>query len=341
MDREKNAPVPQGSDTKGKSKHPKNDPIESKRLPEESRISLVVFGWEFSVQFMARLLASVAVAGLTALWFWASAQPWAKTHLPIVLAIGALNLIALTVAAFVIMRITRRKQKELLWYKAIANTCGIEGFHPLTTPEEKKSGWGALVDKLGAALDGELCLAVITGASTFACESQQGEENRRSPLRDAIDNHQGELRILLMQKGCEAWKQCIKEFGKGDPTYEDMFRAELEGGFRNAVRFCAALAGKSETKLRSIEVREYDRAPLWKMILVKKYIWVQYYIPGERVDDRPAYMVSRAMRGGLAHPLENVFDYRWRISKDNVLVRRRHEEQVFLSTRALEEMRSE
>lgn len=257
-----------------------------------------------------------------------------------IIGVAVLVLVAVAAAAFLTLSVTRRKQQELLWYKAIATTCGIEGFHPLKTADEKKAAWSALGDKLRDAFDGELCVNVITGASTFACETQQGEENRRSPLRDALANHQGDLRILIMQKGCDAWKQCVKEFGKGDPTFEEMFRAELEGGFRNAVKFCAELARKPTQELRSIEVREYDRAPLWKMILIKKYIWVQYYIPGERVDDRPAYVINRGMRGGMAHPLENVFDYRWRLSKDKVLLRRKYDEPLFLSPRAAEEMRA-
>lgn len=332
MDRGNNTPVPRATDLKIQQK--------AAGLPEQSGGRSFVFGREQIVRIMACLLTAVAFAGVAALWMWASSQSWAEMRPKLMVGIGALAIVVFGMTAFVVMSITRRKQKELLWYKAIAGTCGIEGFHPLKSLEDKKAGWGALVDKLRDALNGELCLTVITGASTFACESQRGEENRRSPLREAIDRHQGDLRILILQKGCDAWKQCVKEFGKGDPAYEDMFRAELEGGFRNAVKFCAALARKSATELRSIEVREYDRAPLWKMILVKKYIWVQYYIPGERVDDRPAYVINRSVRGGIAHAFENVFDHGWRRSKERVLVRRKHDEPVFLSPRAVEEMRA-
>lgn len=288
---------------------------EGRKLPKKLRI----FGWEVTKQFVARVIASIA-AFFTVPWLLLY-LPWAKDRWTWIV-FGALGVFALAAIILLIIYFARRIQKGLFGYKALAQSCGIEGFHPLTTADEKNAGWGVCVDRMAEARHGELCLAVFTGASTFACESRQGEENRRSPLRDALDRHKRDLRILLMQKGCEAWEQCIKEFGKGDETEEQKFRVELEAGHKKARKFCEGLAQKPVFQLRSIEVREYDRPPLWKMVLMGNYLWLQYYVPGERSDDRPAYVIRCDVPGGMAYPLQSVFEYRWKMSEKRVLLHR-------------------
>lgn len=244
--------------------------------------------------------------------------PWAQLHRTLVI-IAALNVFTLICIALAAVYATGRNKGSLLRYKSIAESCGIEGFHSLQTPEEKEAGWAACTDKIKKVSKGELRIAVFTGASTFSYESKQA--NHLSPLREAVLEHKGDLKILMMQKGCDAWRQCIERFGSGDKAAR--YRQELEDGYDRALDFCDGLAKTKPYDLRSIEVRAYDRPPLWKMVFMgTEHIWLQYYIPGQHVDDRPAYIVNCAVPGGMAHPLESVFDYRWEMSKDRVLVHR-------------------
>lgn len=276
-------------------------------------------------QAVSEHLTGIGIASLIATFvipaLLLSFLPWAKSH-PTIVIFGALNLFALTSIVLLTLRITVRMQKGLLSYKAIVKSCGIEGFHPLKTPQEKKAGWGACVERIAEARRNELCLAVFTGASTFSGELRQGEENPLPPLRKALEDHKGDLRILVMQTGCPAWEQSIQEFGKGDVAEERRFRLELEAAYEGTLKFCDYLARKQAHQLRSIEVRAYDRPPLWKLVIMGNHIWLQHYIQGKRADDLPAYVVRRDVDGGLAYPLESVFQYRWQLSKGRVVVHR-------------------
>ena len=212
-------------------------------------------------------------------------------------------------------RTTSAQIAELLPYKSLAESCGFEGYRSLKTPLEKKAGWGDWVARTNAY--DELSLAVFTGASTFAYDDskEEGEKKHFSPLREALERHQGHLKILLMQTDCPAWEQCITAFGNGDAGEEQTYRTALEVGYQKAFDFCHHLARKRPDQLKSIEVRTYDRPPLWKMAIMGNFIWLQHYFPGEHVDDRPAYIVRRGVAGGMAHSLKSVFDYRWETGK--------------------------
>lgn len=249
-----------------------------------------------------------------------SFMPWAQAHRTIVVFV-ALNLFALTSMVLLAVHIIARMQKGLLGYKAIVQSCGIQGFHPLETPEEKKAGWGACVERIAEVRRTELCLAVFTGASTFSGEPRDAAQNY-PPLRKALEDHKGALRILVMQPECAAWEQYIQEFGRGNRAAEEQFRDELKTAYEWTLRFCDHLARKQAYQLKSIEVRTYDRPPLWKLVITGNHIWLQHYIQGRRADDLPAYVVRRDIDGGLAYPLESVFEYRWQLSKDRVVVHR-------------------
>lgn len=273
-------------------------------------------------------LGILSIVSMVGPWLLLTFWPWAQANRALV-TVGTLVLFALIIIVLMTLYVTTRIQKGLLSYKAIVKGCGIEGFHPLKTPEEKKAGWDACVERISEVRHGELCLAVFTGAATFACEPKPGDENHPSPLRKALDEHRGDLRILLMQTHCPAWEQTIKEFGRGDDDAEADFRSELEKGYKKARKFCEYLARKPASQLKSIEVRVYDRPPLWKLIIMGNHIWLQHYIPGQRADDLPAYVLLRNADGGLGYPLESVFEYRWQLSESGTIVHRdKHDRRI-------------
>lgn len=230
--------------------------------------------------------------------------PWVNEHRQ---TIFAWSLLPSILSAFVvpILLYNRSIKRELLAYKSITKSCGIEGFWHFTTEENKDEGWSDCNTKLAESPMGELCIAGLTGAHTFA--------DPGSPLRQALEKHQGPVRILLIDRDSRAFQERIKDMAGDDPDAQ----ARHEGDYRNrldsALRFCVKLAEK-HPKLKSIEVRAYDRPAIWKMVIFGNYLWLQHYVAGKPGSDAPAYMLSRG--GTLSHPMERVFEFRWGWAKD-------------------------
>lgn len=265
--------------------------------------------FEFVAWICKLLGVGTAFAGIAG-WLYLSLQEnWQIASSNVVIFIGYVVLWVYR------SRKNRARIKELLPYKSIGESCGIEGIHPLKTAEEKKAGWEACVEKIGVVRYDTVRIAVFTGASTFTTlPTQDNTESHQAPLRKALDDHEGRLEILLMQPDCDAWKQCIGEFAKRNKPKEEVFRQELRTAYQAAYEFCNTLADKPWYELMSIEVRVYDRPPLWKMLIMGQYIWLQHYARGAPVDGLPAYVVRRGVKGGMAYALQSVFDYRWKNS---------------------------
>jgi hypothetical protein len=162
--------------------------------------------------------------------------------------------------------------------------------------------------------DGEICIVVATGKTTFACN--------HSPLRAALNAHRGALRILILQEDCLAYDQRIRELAGDEWGREASVRKGFVDALDDAMDFFISLARKPPRLLKSIEVRAYDRPAIWKMVITTGYIWLQHYIPKQSVDSSPAYFFRRGVPGGMASPLESVFEFRWSVGADKVLLHR-------------------
>jgi hypothetical protein len=162
--------------------------------------------------------------------------------------------------------------------------------------------------------DGEICIVVATGKTTFACS--------HSPLRAALNAHRGALRILILQRDCLAYDQRIRELAGDELGREASVREEFADALDSATDFFISLAKKPPRLLKSIEVRAYDRPAIWKLVITTGHIWLQHYIPKQPADDSPAYVLRRGIPGGLASPLDSVFEFRWSVGADKVLLHR-------------------
>jgi hypothetical protein len=229
--------------------------------------------------------------------------------------VGAAGVVcAVLVLVWLILRSHRRSKKELLYFKSIVESCGIEAFWPFTTQQEKDSGWKDCTTKMADSEWGEICVAGLTGAHTFADE--------RSPLHKALKEHRGDIRILLIKKDSRAFHQRVTEMAGNDlakiEDLQDEFRLRLD----RSLRFCMRLAEQGTDKLRSIEVREYDRPAIWKMVIFGNYLWLQHYVAGKLASDMPAYVFRRERAETMTPPLERVFEFRWKWGENMVLLHR-------------------
>lgn len=253
-----------------------------------------------------RVIAIVVLAATSVLspW-WASYFPRISSHFQIVALYSALPAI---LGAFVvpILLYNRQIKRDLSEYKSIASTSGIEGFWHFSTQEDKDKGWKVCNTKLAESRLGELSIAGLSGAQTFA--------DLGSPLRDALENHRGPIRILLIDKDSPAFVERVRDMAGNDPIEYAKHGEDYRHRIDSALLFCVKLGEKSPKQLKSIEVRAYERSAIWKMVIFGNYMWLQHYVAGKPGSDSPAYMLSRD--GTLSPPLERVFDYRWKWAGD-------------------------
>jgi hypothetical protein len=158
-----------------------------------SRVIFEIMKWAFSL---------ISLGALSALGLSLVRSSW-QVKLSALAILGSV-----VVLIYLILRSHRRQKKELLHFKSIVESCGIEGFWPFTTQQEKESGWKDCTTKMADSKWGEICIAGLTGAHTFADEG--------APLYTALREHRGDIRILLIKKDSKAFQQRIAEMAGDD-----------------------------------------------------------------------------------------------------------------------------
>lgn len=137
-----------------------------------------------------------------------------------------------------------------------------------------------------------------TGYNTFARDDAHG----KAILRDALEKAEGEIKILLMhpdERFTKMRAQCLS-------VPYDTYRNE----FLNSLRFLKELKNKG----KNINLKLYSQKPIWKMIILDNFLWLQYYHSHTHVEKMPVYGISNSsMRGeyNLFSPLYAVFEKKW------------------------------
>jgi len=247
--------------------------------------------------------------------------PWLLAHWVVILVVILWAIVPPIMATVVVAVSFRNKdqiQIELLENKSIVESCGIEGFWDFSTQEEKAEGWTECTAKMAEDRHGELCIAGLTGEHTFAADG--------SPLRETLLQHQGDIKILLIDEHSPAFKERVMEMsGTTDESSSGYIDAEWEYSFRlyKALRFLVELGSRPiAPRPRSIEVRAYQRPAIWKIIMCGNYLWLQHYVPGRAGSESPAYMFRRGRSDTMTRPLERIFAFRWNWPPKKVLLHR-------------------
>ncbi len=176
--------------------------------------------------------------------------------------------------------------------REIISAVGLNAFWPHTTSGQKASDWKGCQALIEEAPPDNLRILGVTGWDTFGSE--------KAPLHDLVQNFKGEIRILLIMPGCDAFKMRALALGINETDYEQDVRKTLD--------VCSALKAKG----KSISVKLYKQTPIWKMIFTNNYLWLQYYKPDAHVDNTPVYTFFANKSGtSLYFPLVDVFRKRW------------------------------
>jgi hypothetical protein len=289
----------------------------SDEKPDWWRRILIDFATRTAGALSAKIIFAALGLGTVLTVVFAGWMPWLIAHWPQILWAISPTITASAMVT-VILRNKKRIQVELLDYKSIVESCGIEGFWDFSTQAEKARGWNECTTKMAEDRFGEICIAGLTGEHTFAAEG--------SPLRETLLQHEGDIKILLIDESSPAFKERVMEMsGTADESKNKYIDCEWDysGRLYRALRFCVELGdGQTGTRPRSIEVRAYDRPAIWKIIMFGNYVWLQHYVPGMPGSESSAYMFLRGRSDTMTRPLERIFRFRWDWSAKRVLAHR-------------------
>lgn len=169
---------------------------------------------------------------------------------------------------------------------------GIAEVWPYSDRDTRAAEWTHLSTRIQASHNiSSLRIAGLTGWTTFG--------SKDSPLHDAIDGFNGEIRILLMNPESKDFAHRAYLLG----VHEERFADEV----RQTISYCAGLRAHR----KDIEVRLYDDMPVWKMVLTNDFLWLQHYNSKAHVDETPVYCLTATSDGCLFSPFTNVWKKRW------------------------------
>jgi hypothetical protein len=195
--------------------------------------------------------------------------------------------------------------------RQIVRSSGLESFWP-HTPDCKGKGWDGCVEELKTSKPENIRILAFTGGSTFS--------NRNSPLYDVLNHHQGNIEILLAQPGTPVFTQRLSQLKERLGISMDTLKRKCQDELEQSVQYCRELK-ETAPEVKRIEVRAYNTEPIWKMVILSNYLWLQYYRPGQVNDDMPAYGIRKSADSSLACPLQRVFENLWALNSKNILLK--------------------
>lgn len=174
---------------------------------------------------------------------------------------------------------------------------GLFYFGRNTREEDKSKNVELLLEKIKSAKGIEMIGA--TGYNTFArCEDPGG---KKAILREAFESYvTGEIKILLLNPNAKQTR--MRAAALGVPL--DKYQREIF----DSIDFLKDLKNKGKT----IALKLYSQRPIWKMIILDDFLWLQYYDSRYHVEQMPVYGISRRKDGSnLFDPLYEVFKKKW------------------------------
>lgn len=139
-----------------------------------------------------------------------------------------------------------------------------------------------------------------TGYQTFARSDPEG----KAMLRDVLEKDiTGEIKIILIHPHSHCAKSRAEALGVTLSNYQ--------GDISNSVAFLKELIRKG----KNVALKFYDQRPIWKMIILGDFLWLQHYHQNRHVEHMPVYGISRSQKTdeySLFDPLYDVFQKKWR-----------------------------
>ena len=205
-------------------------------------------------------------------------------------------LVTLLVMTVVSLYMMVHRQKKTL------SSFGVRLFSKHDGAEAKGRDWSLMKKDLVSASAEKSALWVLgaTGKETFSGSA--------SPLFDSLRAYEGDIKILLIQPMSFAFNSRCR----GLRMSHDGYLEEI----LDSIDYCRDLLKRG----RSVELKLYHTLPIWKMLMMSRVLWVQYYKENMHVDDTPMYCFEfRGDGATLFDGFRSVFQKRWNLD-DSKLV---------------------
>jgi hypothetical protein len=224
-----------------------------------------------------------------------------KRLIPYIPQLGKISTLHLSILLVIVIILFIVVRSILGWGKnifKIRKHSKIFFFNPSASSEDQTKNKDFLLEQCMKAND--INILGATGFQTFARKDSTG----KAMLRDVIEKKiVGEIKILLLNPNSAQTK--MRANALGVPLHE--YQREII----NSVQFLEELKSKG----KNIALKFYTQRPIWKMIILDDFLWLQYYHPTTHVESTPVYGVSRSRILGeysLFDPLYAVFQKKWR-----------------------------
>lgn len=200
--------------------------------------------------------------------------------------------VVLPIAIFITRRVwaLSKNRAELL------SNSGLFYFRKNVQEEDKSKNQELLLEKIAVAKVIEILGA--TGYNTFA-RWNPGKD--KAVLREAFETYEkGEIKLLLLNPDSKQTR--MRASSLGVPL--DKYRKEIF----ESINFLKELKNKG----KALSLKLYSQRPIWKMIILDNFLWLQHYDPRSHVDLMPVYGIYRKEEGdSFFGPLYEVFKKKW------------------------------
>jgi hypothetical protein len=206
----------------------------------------------------------------------------------------ALILIASYAIFFILLRRANFKLREASVERALAVQAGIGGrWSHAKTNDSGGAPWKDLCAEISRYENNILLILGANGLETFGRPG--------SPLYDSMQNFRGSTRVVLIDPS-------------SDPTAGRAAALNVPiAEYRKAIAASVKRLRELNRQQYPVEWRHYDGQPNWKMIITNRTAWIQYYIPGQHVDQTPVWRFDSTEHGdGLYHLFTMEFERIWR-----------------------------
>ena len=195
---------------------------------------------------------------------------------------------------FAIIWRTRRTLHVAQIERTLAVRAGIGGWWPNAKPGNDGSApWGDLCAEIARPENRTLLILGANGIDTFGRSG--------APLHDALQAFRGTVRVILAHPDSEQTKG--RAAAVGIKTVE----------YKSAITTSVALLRDLRRQHHAVDGRFYDGQPNWKMIITSRTAWIQYYAPGQHVDESPVWRFDGNDDGnGLYYLFAAEFERIWR-----------------------------
>lgn len=156
--------------------------------------------------------------------------------------------------------------------------------------------WEFFLETVKKEKSNNLKILGASGVETF-CDPE-------SPLHDLIETFKGEVQVLMLNPFSSAKDERADSLKGSGCT-----RANYRDDIKKSLNYLSKL---STRKNGLVKYKVYDHLPSWKMVMTDKYLWLQYYFPGDHVANSVVHIYYKNNdETSMYMPYFNEFNRLW------------------------------